>query len=398
MRMWVVFFLFFCGFQSSAFADMVAESCDCPKLECDPCHQQKGVSFYSEKCGGGDRVRSCAKPTCIALEPQPANCANLAKKEEAPAAKPADREIASVDAAPAKQKVVGTLAIVKGSVTIKDPSGKIVQLKEGSPIHEKDEIETSSSGQTQVKFNDGNIVHVREGSQVKIDQYDVEDSPDKKAVLDLLKGKIRNQVMKKYDGKQSKYEIRTRAAVAGVRGTDFIVSWMDGEKDVTRIDAFSGEVRLMDRFDEKEEVTVKKNQSVSFVVDGPAEALEGEDAKEFAQKGHFTELAELSEMEVAKLDIATRVGDEPAVTRSTVSTPPAGKGICNSPKAPFNSCLWKCMNNPKGSSTCRTDLPQVTCIRARCNANGDWAEETRLPASFHGMCPPQEATVAPCDY
>ena len=88
--MWVVFFLFFCGFQSSAFADMVAESCDCPKLECDPCHQQKGVSFYSEKCGGGDRVRSCAKPTCIALEPQPANCANLAKKEEAPAASPVE--------------------------------------------------------------------------------------------------------------------------------------------------------------------------------------------------------------------------------------------------------------------------------------------------------------------
>lgn len=398
MRMWIVLSLLICGFQIPALAEVIAESCDCPKVECDPCFEQKGVSFYTEKCGAGDRVRSCAKPTCKAMDPAPATCPSLVKKETPAIEKKEERVPASVEAvAEEKGKVVGALAVVKGSVTIKDPNGNIVQLKEGSPIRAKDVIETSSSGQTQLKFNDGNIVHMREGSQVKIEEYDVEDKPDKKAVLDLLRGKIRNQVMKKYDGKQSKYEVRTKAAVAGVRGTDFIVSWMDGEKDITRIDTLSGEVKLKGRVDaDGEEASIKQNQSISYVVDGPSEVLADSATKEFAEKGHFTELAELSEMEVAKLDIASRVSEEPMLR--AIASKPESKGICNSPKAPFNSCLWKCMNNPKGSSTCRTDLPQVTCVRARCNANGDWAEETRLPASFHGMCPAQEVTVAPCDY
>lgn len=386
MRLWVV--VLFSLFSVPTFAEIIAESCACPKIECDPCHEQKGVTFYTEKCGDGDRVRSCAKPTCMSIEPIPAHCSNIAKED-------GTKPIVSFGATPQRKpasaeeepgKMVGTLAIVKGSVTIKDPSGNTVQIKEGMPVREKDIVDTTGNGQAQIKFNDGNVVHVREDSQMKVNKYDVEDKADKTAVLELLKGKIRNQVIKKYDGKQSRFEIKTKAAVAGVRGTDFVVSWIEDGKNITRIDAFEGEVKLNGlQAEESAAMSIKKNQSMSFVVDG--------------KESRFTKLEELSEMEIAKLDISSRVGEEIGGRVPSSSPPkPSKDGICASPAAPFNSCLWKCINNPKGATTCRTDLPQVSCVRARCNANGEWAEETRLPASFHGMCPAHESTVAPCDY
>ncbi|MGE0763998.1 MAG: hypothetical protein AB7N80_12020, partial [Bdellovibrionales bacterium] len=62
-----------------AFAD-AAVSCECPKLDCGPCKEEQGLTFYSEKCGpGGQQVKSCARPTCVALENPPPSCAEKAR-------------------------------------------------------------------------------------------------------------------------------------------------------------------------------------------------------------------------------------------------------------------------------------------------------------------------------
>ncbi len=73
--------------------------------------------------------------------------------------------------------------------------------------------------------------------------------------------------------------------------------------------------------------------------------------------------------------------------------------ICDRPKGFFNQCAWTCVGNPSGEKNCRVELPQVSCVRTRCNANGKWADEKKLPLNeAKGMCPATGATVKPCDY
>lgn len=70
--------------------------------------------------------------------------------------------------------------------------------------------------------------------------------------------------------------------------------------------------------------------------------------------------------------------------------------ICGEPNAKFNQCVYKCVNNPKGEKECRTDMSTVQCLRQRCNANGEWKEEVRLPAQFKGYCMSAESVVTDC--
>ncbi len=72
--------------------------------------------------------------------------------------------------------------------------------------------------------------------------------------------------------------------------------------------------------------------------------------------------------------------------------------ICEAPFAKFNQCAWFCLNNPKKAKTCKTDLTQVQCVRRRCNANGVWSEETRVPASQKFYCDDPKVSLRACDY
>lgn len=69
------------------------------------------------------------------------------------------------------------------------------------------------------------------------------------------------------------------------------------------------------------------------------------------------------------------------------------EAICQNPSAQLDQCVWKCENNPKKEKkTCRMDMPEVHCVRTRCNANGVWSEPTSSTACG------AEAIVKACDY
>jgi hypothetical protein len=73
--------------------------------------------------------------------------------------------------------------------------------------------------------------------------------------------------------------------------------------------------------------------------------------------------------------------------------------ICLAPAARLNQCAWVCDKNPpKEKKVCHLENPEVRCLRRRCNANGEWGEETEVPkdkaAGFCGA----EAAVRECDY
>ncbi|MEO0336449.1 MAG: hypothetical protein AAF202_08645, partial [Pseudomonadota bacterium] len=104
-----------------------------------------------------------------------------------------------------------------------------------------------------------------------------------------------------------------------------------------------------------------------------------------------------SKDELEQLASLTEVG-EPVDRQLASASREANESICRNPKGDINECAWMCQNNPKGQTRCRTDLPQVNCVRKRCDGNGDWSDENRLPANFFDRCKPDGFKVAPCDY
>lgn len=376
------------SFAPGAWAADTESSCECPKTDCGPCAEEQGLTFYSEKCGpGAAKVKSCARPTCIPMENPPASC------KKADAAADSARTPASATAAESKSErgaEIGTIKLVEGVAWEKWPDGTRVKVSPGMALHERDTLHTEKDGKVHVEFKDGNLVQVQNDSMVKIDQYEMAEEK-RKAVINLLKGQIRSQVKQKYNGQSTSYQIRTKTAVAGVRGTDFVAAYKEGEKIETEIKTLEGRVVLAN-LDYSQSLAVAEGEQAAYVV--AANTVFGADEiNEFVARGYLTPVHKMTGAEIKKLDVATMVGegakrDVAAVKRS----------ICRAPKAELNQCAWRCENNPKGEKTCRTDLPDVACIRSRCNANGEWAEETRTPASAHDLCGAQGHKVAPCDY
>jgi hypothetical protein len=73
--------------------------------------------------------------------------------------------------------------------------------------------------------------------------------------------------------------------------------------------------------------------------------------------------------------------------------------ICRSPGGKLNECSWVCKNNPAGAKgKCLTSKPGVSCFRHRCNANGEWGEETALDAGEGAVKCSSTPHVASCDY
>src|SRR5262245_34375331 len=75
----------------------VADDCACQKVTCNSeCEYEAEMTFYSEKCAGGERVKSCSKPKCLLKSDAPVKCRpeqDTAKNTSAQS--PLDRDVAS---------------------------------------------------------------------------------------------------------------------------------------------------------------------------------------------------------------------------------------------------------------------------------------------------------------
>ena len=390
------------------------ENCVCPEYSCiENCEVDRGLTFYSEKCAGGQKVMSCSRPKCEKVEGRPAHCESAKNSETAKSSEvknpstsiqsesnqTPDRMVASESTT---YLAVGRVKYAEGSVK-RTPSGQTnkLVLSTGDEVSEKDEIESDASGKAQIQFISGNILNITPNTKLIIsDASDSMSTKEKQQmILDLIKGQVRSRVESKSKGKDkvSHYQIRTRAAVAGVRGTDFTVTaFENAQRDiVAKVDTVSGEVELSDRgFNKK--VAINKGQTASFIL--PAKVAEmDKDKMEFVSQGYLTQVSKLSEYELKKLEDETgfHIAKSEVDQRDVAST---NEAICQNPAGDFNQCSWICDGNPLGEKTCRTDLPGVSCTRRKCDANGAWSQPTRLPASYNSSCHANRSIVKPCDY
>ena len=123
-------------------------------------------------------------------------------------------------------KVVGTLMVVKGKVYVLKKGKKKKRARVGTKIRAKDTIITEKDSRAKAVMMDKNIIHISPKSKMTFEKYVFSKGGKKKNVLlNVLYGKVRSNVKQKYDGKKNRFQVKTKAAVAGVRGTDFLASY-----------------------------------------------------------------------------------------------------------------------------------------------------------------------------
>lgn len=348
--------------------------CECPKLGCDPCSIRRGVSFYTEKCGlKNSKVKSCERPTCIPVEQPTEECPNPPKDTTArepvvikPALADVHEDVSRAD--------VGRVRVIRGSVAIVHADGKKEVIHQPATLRETDTVESSPESTAMIEFQGGNKIHVHPETAVQVQEYkDQDQSTSRKALINLIKGKIRNQVLQKYNGTTSSYRVITKSAVAGVRGTDFIMEYHEGDRLETRVETLDGKVSLSGQAG-KEAREIARGEGATYTVavkDG---------------RGILSPVYKIPPQRLRNLEIDSRVD----VARAKIQKPaPPEKDICDKPKGKFNQCKWMCADGSAKKHECGK------CVRTRCNANGQWAEETELPGA---VCAPTGISIKACDY
>jgi hypothetical protein len=171
---------------------------------------------------------------------------------------------------PAIAAPVGTFTKVEGKVDILRPSEVVtVQVQTGDPVSLGDAIRTKRNGRAEIQFRDETVIQLASETRITIDEYSFrgEDTREK-GLIGLFRGKMRAIVAKlkatvvPVSRTDAGFNVKTPTAIAGVKGTDFIVYY---ERGVTGVVFIDGEGFVYNPGQPGRVVTVKGGQA-SFVL------------------------------------------------------------------------------------------------------------------------------------
>ena len=287
-----------------------------------------------------------------------------------------------------------------GQVWVTGKDGKRTEVKSKIVLREKAVIETSLAGFVKVKLDDTRQFMVLGASEVSLPVIGLDrgEAP----ILILKSGSFRwQQTVEK-----APFNIAIRSDLFEFLAPpgDFIFT-MEPGRAFAGVKVISGEMNFS-ALNGEESVPVKAGQQAGFqgVIEGKeiaydvllqgrkiprgkltaAVPLDSKDLSQFAEEAKIRERAENA-----------RIAQE---KKKQESIRKEGK-ICSNPGARFNECSWVCVGNPKSEKKkCLATQSGVSCVRSRCNANGDWADATPLDAEKASTFCSAKPLVAPCDY
>jgi hypothetical protein len=139
-------------------------------------------------------------------------------------------------------KMVATVKMFRGKVSKVLPNGVKEAIKaKGEKITEGTIISTKPGSFVQLRFIDNSVVNVGPKSEMKIEKF----SRNKPGLLSVVKGEIRSQVTKDFleisKDERDKLYVKSKTAAMGIRGTDFIFSYNQGNSATTAV-LLEGEV------------------------------------------------------------------------------------------------------------------------------------------------------------
>jgi len=137
---------------------------------------------------------------------------------------------------------VGTVAATRGAADI-GHAGAWTAAAVGGEVQLGDTLRTGD-GQLRVVFQDDSVIDLSENSTLVVDQQVFDPSGGRfTSLMKLVSGKARALVGAYYKTPGASYEMETPTAVAGVRGTSFVVAY-NPETDATEVIGIRGQIEV----------------------------------------------------------------------------------------------------------------------------------------------------------
>ena len=140
---------------------------------------------------------------------------------------------------PAQEAAVGRVAALAGAATA-ERGDVAYDLAPGTPVRVGDRLVTGPGGRVKIAFADGSLLAVGPDSAVEISDYALDGAGGRvRGLLSLLTGILRATVPRQAPA--APFEVRTQAAVASVRSTDWTV---EAGSDRTSVFVLKGRVAV----------------------------------------------------------------------------------------------------------------------------------------------------------
>lgn len=293
------------------------------------------------------------------------------------------------------------VAEILGQAWLTGKDGKRLSLKRKVTLREKAVLETSLDSEVKVQLDEVRSVTLLGAGELVIPVISWEGG--EAPVLILKTGSVRWQQALKDKGR---YNVAVRSdlfefiAPAG----DYVLS-MDPKKALAGVQMFEGAMEFS-ALNGEDSVLVKNGQQVSFqgVLEGGEITYDILLQGRKIPRGRLGAVTKIDPKELLKAGAAERTRQQKLALEKERAADLKAKSkkvgsICAKPSGRFNECSWECLNNPKKEKkACLTATEGVSCVRHRCNANGDWVEETLLDAEKGGSVCRAQVVVGPCDY
>jgi hypothetical protein len=250
----------------------------------------------------------------------------------------------AVSEALAAGKAVGSFSAVRGFVSVvSGGNGFAKNVSEGDQVYAGDTVITGQNGRVRIVFPEAgrdaqpNVVVLSASSRMLVKRAG-DGVSDKGAEMALQEGSVRANVKKNYYQGTGRdiFEIKTPNAVAGVRGTQFMVEY-NFHKQQSFVATFEGNVVVHDNA-RRMQAEVLAGHYSEITKDSVSQALE------FKQNGEVLNKLRRFESESRDLDRpARKEGDDSAASRSRVPPPPVAKvseDILPPPPAGIGGGAW----------------------------------------------------------
>lgn len=159
---------------------------------------------------------------------------------------------------------VGTVAATRGQAEI-GRGGAVTPAAVGAAVQLGDELRTGADGQLRVVFRDDSVIDLAQNASLTVDTQVYDPGSSRfSTLLRLAAGKARAIVSKAYGAPGAAYEIQTPTAVAGVRGTEFLITY-DADRDATDVIGIDGRIlvrSLAQRLDDTVYITASEGTTV----------------------------------------------------------------------------------------------------------------------------------------
>ena len=175
---------------------------------------------------------------------------------------------------------VGEFTRIEGSVDILRRSDvSALKVAAGDPVSMGDAIRTKRNGKAEIKFRDETLIQLAPETRITIDEYSYRGTDTReKGLIGLLRGKVRAIVSKvkaavmPVSRTDASFNIKTPTAIAGVKGTEYIIYY---ERGVTGVIFIDGEGFIHSHAKPERVVKVRRGQA-SFLLSGDDHPLDAQ--------------------------------------------------------------------------------------------------------------------------